>query len=160
MKILLTATATIMALAAPVFAEGDVEKGKKAFKKCKSCHKIESPEGEMIVKGGKTGPNLWGVIGRAAGSTDFKYGKTLKKLGEDGLVWDVDNIQPYMTDAKAFLKEKSGDAKAKSKMSFKMKKDQEHVAAFLASHSPVPEPVAEEGAAEATTAEEGTTASE
>ena len=55
MKALAT-VAALSLLAVPAFAEGDAAKGEKGFKKCKSCHMIVSPEGETIVKGGKTGP--------------------------------------------------------------------------------------------------------
>jgi len=134
MKTILTAAALI-ALAAPAFADGDAEKGEKEFKKCKACHMIASPDGEKIVKGGKTGPNLYGVIGRVAGSQeDFKYGNGLKDAAEAGFVWTEESIAVYMEDPKKWL-DGEGFAK-KTKMTFKMKKHQEDVAAFLATHSP------------------------
>lgn len=121
-------------LAAPAFAEGDVAKGEKTFKKCKSCHMIVTADGETIVKGGKTGPNLYGVIGRTAGTYEgFKYGNDIVKAGEAGLVWDTENLAVYVADPKAFLKEHLDDTGAKSKMSFKLKKGGEDVAAYLAS---------------------------
>ncbi|MDF1802004.1 cytochrome C [Thalassovita sp.] len=149
MKNLLIASAALLALAAPAVA-GDAEKGEKTFKKCKSCHMVVSPEGETIVKGGKTGPNLYGVIGRAAGSVEgFKYGKSLVEAGEGGLVWDEASLAAYAADPKAYLKEVTGDGKAKSKMSYKLKKGGDDVAAYLASVAPAPEAaVAEEAATE------------
>lgn len=135
MKLSLIATAALLAFSAPAFA-GDAEKGEKEFKKCKSCHMIEAADGTSIVKGGKTGPNLYGVIGRKAGSTDFKYGDSILAAGEGGLVWDEENIVAYMADPKAFLAETTGDAAAKSKMSFKLSKGGEDVAAYLASVAP------------------------
>ena len=49
---------------------------------------VVSAEGEEIYKGGKTGPNLYGVIGRVAGSYDgYKYGKGLSAAQEEGFVW-------------------------------------------------------------------------
>lgn len=123
----------MLALAAPALAEGDAEKGEKAFKKCKSCHGIVSPDGEKLVKGGKTGPNLYGVIGRVAGSEDFKYGDGLKDANEAGAVWSEDELVAYVTDPKAWL-DGQGYAK-KSKMTFKLKKGGEDVAAYLATFS-------------------------
>lgn len=125
-------------LAAPAaFADGDAEVGESEFKKCKSCHMIEAPDGETIVKGGRTGPNLYGIIGRTAGTVeDFRYGDDLVAAGEAGLVWDVENITAYMEDPKEFLKEATGDDKAKSKMTFKMRKNAEDVAAYLVTVSP------------------------
>lgn len=139
MKILLSTSIALLTLANPAFADGDAAEGEKEFKKCKSCHMIVSPEGDVVVKGGKTGPNLWGVIGRAAGSAeDFKFSSSIIAAGEGGLIWDIDNVQAYMTDPKAFLIEVTGDEAAKSKMTFKLKDDQEDVAAFLAANSPAP----------------------
>ena len=136
MKLILTATATILAFAAPALAEGDAEAGEKAFKKCKSCHAISTPDGEDIVKGGKTGPNLHGIVGRAAGTVeDFKYGDDLVAAGEAGLVWDEETLVAYMTDPKAFLQETLGDDGAKSKMTYKLRKGGEDVAAYLATFS-------------------------
>lgn len=132
MKTLISATATILALAVPAFAEGDAEKGEKVFKKCKACHTIASAD-ETIVKGGKTGPNLYGVIGRAAGSEDFKYGAGLKEANEAGAVWSEDELVAYVTNPKDWL-EAQGYAK-KSKMTFKLKKGGEDVAAYLATFS-------------------------
>jgi len=138
--------ATVIAglLAVPAFAEshsmGDAEAGAKGFKKCKSCHMIVSDADETIVKGGKTGPNLYGLIGRAAGSQEgFKYGKDLVAAGEAGLVWDEAHFLEFVQDPKAFLRTYLDDTKAKSKMSFKLKKGGEDVLAYLISVSPAAE---------------------
>lgn len=133
MKTRFLALAAALTLAGPAFAEGDAAKGESDFKKCKACHMIVADDGTEIQKGGKTGPNLYGVIGRAVGSTDFKYGDSIKALGETGLVWDEAELAAYITDPKAWLQDKSGDAAAKSKMTFKLTKGQEDMAAYLAS---------------------------
>ena len=138
MKTVLTTAAALLVLAAPAFADGDAEKGEKAFKKCKACHMIVSPEGETVMKGGKTGPNLYGVIGRVAGSVeDFKYGAGLKEAAEAEFVWTEEAVAAYIEDPKKWL-DGQGYA-AKSKMTFKMKKDQADVTAYLAVHSPAME---------------------
>ena len=151
MKTLLT-TAALLALAAPVFAEGDAAKGEKAFKKCKACHMIKNGD-DVIFKGGKTGPNLYGVIGRVAGTQEgFKYGKGLVEAAEAEFVWTEEELATYMTDAKTWLDDK-GYAR-KTKMSFKLKKGGEDVAAYLASVGPVMEEAASEEEAEESTASE------
>lgn len=124
--------AAILALtAAPVLA-GDAAQGEKDFKKCKSCHMIESDAGETIVKGGKTGPNLYGVIGRAAGSVDgFRYSSALTDLGAAGIVWDEASLAEYITDPNAYVSAQG--ISGRTKMSFKLKKGSEDVAAYLAS---------------------------
>ncbi|SEF69003.1 c-type cytochrome [Jhaorihella thermophila] len=130
------ATALVGLLAAPAFADGDAAKGEKAFRKCKSCHVIVAPDGTAIVKGGKTGPNLYGIIGKPAGSVEgFKYSDSLKAAGEAGLVWDKDNFVAWTKNPKKFLKEHTGDPKAKSKMTFKLRKGAEDIYAYLESVS-------------------------
>ncbi|MEX0286246.1 MAG: cytochrome c family protein [Paracoccaceae bacterium] len=137
----LSHTVAVLSLfAAPAFADGhetgDAEKGKKAFNKCKSCHMIQDAEGNTILKGGKTGPNLYGVIGRQIGSADFKYGKSLVEVGETGAVWEFDNFMAYIADPKGWLKEALDDTSAKSKMSFRLKKGGEDIYAYLVSVGP------------------------
>ncbi|MDX1821766.1 MAG: c-type cytochrome [Alphaproteobacteria bacterium] len=137
MKLLITASAAMLALSVPAFAAGDAAKGEREFNKCKACHMIQAADGTDIVKGGKTGPNLYGVIGRAAGSQEgFRYGESLAAAGEAGLVWDEENLAAYVQDPKAFLVEYNDDPKARSSMSFKLAKGAEDVAAYLASVAP------------------------
>lgn len=150
MKTILSSAAMIIALSGTAFAEGDAAAGEKDFKKCKSCHTIASPEGEVIFKGGKTGPNLYGVVGRQAGSyAGFKYGNSIVDAGAAGLVWDADSLAAFIKDPKSFMKEATGDDAAKSKMTFKWGKP-ENIIAYLATFSPeMPTEDAAEGEAEA-----------
>lgn len=137
MKLLITASAAMLALTVPAFAAGDAAKGEREFNKCKACHMIQAADGTDIVKGGKTGPNLYGIIGKAAGAQEgFRYGPSLVQAGEAGLVWDEANLATYIQDPKAFLVEYNGDPKARSSMSFKLAKGAEDVAAYLASVAP------------------------
>jgi cytochrome c len=121
-----------LSLAAMPAVAGDAAKGEDEFKKCKSCHAIVAADGTEIVKGGKTGPNLWGIDGRAVASFEgFKYGDSIAAVGAGGAVWDEASLAAYITDPTAWLKEKSGDDGAKSKMTFKLAKGAEDVAAYL-----------------------------
>ncbi len=106
-----------LALAGPAFA-GDSAKGEADFRKCKSCHSITAPDGTEIQKGGKTGPNLWGIIGNPAKAA--------------GAVWDEAALATYVADPGAWVKATSGDDSAKSKMSFKLTAGGEDMAAYLA----------------------------
>lgn len=129
----LTLTATLCLLAAPAFAEVDLAKGETDFKRCKACHTIEAPDGTVVQKGGKIGPNLWGVIGRpVAGVADFKYGASMIAAGATGLIWDEAMLLAYITDPTGWLKDETGDASAVAKMTFKMATGGEHIAAYLA----------------------------
>jgi cytochrome c len=131
-----TALALTLALATPALAEGDIAKGENDFKKCKACHAIVADDGTVIQKGGKTGPNLYGVIGRAVAGTEFAYGDSIKAVGAAGTVWDEASLAAYVADPTGWLKEATGDAAAKSKMSFKLAKGGADMAAYLASTGP------------------------
>ena len=127
MKTLIAATATLVALAMPALAQ-DAAKGEKEFNKCKACHMIAS-DSETIVKGGKIGPNLYGVIGRTMGSVeDFKYSDGFEAKAEAGEVWTEENLAVYVKDPNDFLG-------SRSKMTFKLRKGGEDVAAYLATFS-------------------------
>ncbi|MFD1883671.1 c-type cytochrome [Paracoccus pacificus] len=137
MKTLFTASAAFMILAGSAWAQGDATNGEKEFRKCKACHSITGADGTVVVKGGKTGPDLGGVVGRKAGSVEsFKYSDALVKLGEAGEVWNQEDLMAYMTDPNKYTEEKLGDPKLKTKMTFKLNKNQADVAAFLAQNSP------------------------
>lgn len=129
----LIVSAALLVIAAPAFAAGDAAKGEAQFNKCKACHSIVAADGTAVVKGGKTGPNLYGVIGRAAGSTEFAYSDLMKAAGAKGLVWDEAGLAKYVADPTAFLREKSGETAGASKMTFKLATGGEDVAAYLAS---------------------------
>ncbi len=112
------------------WAQGDAAKGKTVFKKCQACHTIE--------KGGKNkiGPNLFAVVGRTAGSVPkYEYSPSYVAAGANGLVWTEANIVAYLANPKAFIRQASGEPKAKSKMVFKLKKEgaRRDVAAYLMS---------------------------
>ncbi|WP_412555728.1 c-type cytochrome [Shimia sp. MIT1388] len=137
MKFVVAAATAALLVASPATAEGDVEAGEKGFKKCKACHSVVNPEGNVLYKGGKTGPNLYGIVGRGVAAEDFKYGAGLLEAKEAGAVWTEEMLVAYVTDPKAWLKD-NGYA-TKSKMSFKLKKGGEDVFAYLASLSPAME---------------------
>lgn len=131
--ILLAATAAL--LAGPALA-ADPTAGEEAFKRCKTCHSVVAPDGTEIQRGGRTGPNLYGVVGRrVASDPDFGYGASLMALGATGAVWDPASFAAYTADPSAYLKQALGDDGAKSKMSFKMPSGGEDIAAYLASVS-------------------------
>lgn len=121
-----------LVLAAPALA-GDPAKGEADFKKCKSCHSIIAPDGTDIRKGGKTGPNLWGLVGNpVAHDADFKFGDGILAAQAAGAVWDEASLTAYVQDPEKWVQAASGDAAVKSKMSFKLTKGAEDMAAYLA----------------------------
>ena len=129
-RMIAVAGLVMLASTAGAFAEGDAAKGEKVFKKCKACHQI----GEEAKN--KVGPILTGVVGRAIGTVDgYKYSPGYTALGEQGATWDEEKLMAYLVDPKGFLKE-SG-VKNKSKMTFKLKKEDERadVIAYLKTFS-------------------------
>jgi cytochrome c len=107
---------------------GDAEKGEKVFKKCRACHDAKA-DGKH-----KIGPNLWGVVGRNAGSAEGFEKKYSDGIKAYGVVWTADLIEEYLINPTNFLKDKTGDQSAKSNMSYKLRKEKDriNVAAYLA----------------------------
>jgi cytochrome c len=139
MRLTLTALA-LASLAAPAVAQ-DLEAGAKTFNQCQTCHVVQNEAGEVLAgKNAKTGPNLYALAGRVAGTqADFKgYGDSIVALGATGFAWDEASFVEYVQDPAKFLKAKLGDDKAKSKMAFKLKKpeDAANVWAYISSLSP------------------------
>ena len=123
----LALTALLVAVAAPAVAD------EKVFNKCKACHSVIAADGNEVVKGGKTGPNLFGVIGRPVASVaDYAYGDSIKAVGATGKVWDEASLVTYIADPAAWLAANGAGDGAKSKMTFKLAKDGEEIAAWLA----------------------------
>lgn len=138
------AAVVLATIASPAFADahlgsGDPEAGEKAFSKCQACHVVQNDAGEVLAgRNGKTGPNLFGVVGRQAGSVEgFRYKDSIVEAGEAGLVWDAATLTSYLQDPAAFLKETLDDKGARSGMAFKVRTEEEasDLAAFLATFS-------------------------
>ena len=92
MKATIITTLVFTILGMPVFADshttGDSVIGENLFKKCKACHSIANAEGKILRKGGKVGPNLYGILGRDAGTEENfseKYGASILEAGKQGL---------------------------------------------------------------------------
>jgi len=124
------------ALSTAAYAAGDAAAGADTFKRCKSCHGIVDGD-NTIVRGGRTGPDLFGVIGRQAGTFEgFRYGDDIVAAGDAGLVWTEEAIAEYVADPTAYLRTFLGDDSARAKMTFKLRSGGEDVAAYLATFSP------------------------
>ncbi|MAM62919.1 cytochrome C [Maritimibacter sp. UBA3975] len=124
MKTLYAGLAGALLIAPAAFAQdaGDPAAGEDDFRQCRSCHSIQTDEGDDIVKGGRTGPNLYGIVGRQAGTfEDFSYSDAMVAAGEQGLEWNVDDFTVYVQDPTAFLRDYTGDDSARGKMTFKLR---------------------------------------
>lgn len=139
------AIAAATTLAAPVLADGhasgDPAAGEKAFRQCISCHVVENEAGETLAgKRAKTGPNLYGIPGKALGTVEgFRYSDIIVLAGEKGMVWDEASFVAYVQDPTGYLREATGDG-GRGKMTYKVRKEADAVNlyAYLASLSPAP----------------------
>ena len=119
--------------AAGEIGDPDKGKGKAVFKACKACHKV----GQGAKNG--VGPHLNGVFGRAAGGVEgFRYSKSMKRAGADGLIWSADMLHAYLENPKKLV--------SKTRMNFRGLKnpdDRAHVIAYLRAFSDKPSDIPE-----------------
>jgi cytochrome c len=84
----------LAALPAP-WNEGDLDNGRRAFARCRSCHTINEGGSNM------TGPNLHGVFGRQAGvHSGFNYSPAMKAAG---FAWDGARLNDWLQNPRTFL---------------------------------------------------------
>ncbi|WP_421761172.1 c-type cytochrome [Devosia sp.] len=126
---------------AVLLASADPVQGQASVKKCQSCHNFGAGEAN------KTGPLLYGVVGRPEGSHEgFAYSEGMLEHNKAGEIWTYENLNTFITAPKAYVKG--------TKMSFAGVKDPAERANILAylqtlSPTPVPFPVADATAAPA-----------
>jgi cytochrome c len=80
-------------LASPAFA-ADAAHGAQVYKgTCGVCHIAQAhPAGSDLAM--RIGPNLWGVVGRKAGTAPhFRYSAAMI---QSGIVWTPDRLRPYI----------------------------------------------------------------
>jgi cytochrome c len=151
MKLQLAIIAVLATAAVPAFAAGDATKGEVVFKQCQTCHSVVDADGKLLAgKGGKIGPNLFGVFGRQAGTfAGFKYGDAMVAAGTGGLIWDEAHFVEYVQNPGAFLKKQTNNPAAAAKMAFKVKDETtaEDVYAYLSQFSPPPAAAPADGTA-------------
>ncbi len=135
-SVLFAASAVSMTLGGWAAHAGDPAAGETQWRQCRSCHMITAPDGEVLQRGGRVGPNLHGIIGQQAGTVEgFRYSEELVAAGNDGLVWDRENFIAYVEDPTGFIREHSGDARARSPMNFQMRSGAEDMFAYLETFS-------------------------
>ena len=113
---------------AALLAMGDIEHGKKVFKKCAACHSINQGGGNKI------GPKLWGVMFRTVGSiSDYKYSKALSGYKKE---WSWEEMNSFLIKPSKWIKG--------NKMGFaglKKEKDRASVILYLNQNSDSPKPL-------------------
>ena len=112
-------------------------------------------EGTILAgRRAKSGPNLYGIANRAAGSVDgFRYSKSMVAAGEAGLAWDEEAFVAFVQDPTKYLRSYLDDKKARSKMSLKVRKAQDaaDLFAFLSQFGPEPAETAADDGGDSTT---------
>jgi cytochrome c len=107
---------------------GSIDHGKIVFKKCAACHSIAKGGGQKI------GPNLFGVLGRQAGSvSDYKYSKAMVAYGK---TWSFEEMNGFLIKPKDWIKG--------TKMSFaglKNEKDRASVILYMNENADSPLPL-------------------
>ncbi len=91
MRYLLTASIVLLASTEATWAQ-DLEAGATLFKQCGVCHKIGPGAAKFV------GPELNGLEGRKAGSTDYSYSDSMKS---SGITWDEASFKEYIKAPKA-----------------------------------------------------------
>jgi len=110
---------------AALLALGDLEHGKKVFKKCAACHSIKQDGGNKI------GPKLWNVMFRPVGAvSDYKYSKSLSEYKKN---WTWEEMNGFLIKPATWIKG--------NKMGFvglKKEKDRASVILYLNQNSDSP----------------------
>ena len=79
-----------------LMAMGDIDLGKKVFKKCAACHSINEGGGNKI------GPALYNVVGRSVGGVaDYKYSKSLMTYGKK---WTFEELNGFLIKPATWVK--------------------------------------------------------
>ncbi len=108
---------------AALMTGADAAAGKKVFNKCSSCHNA------TLDGAAKTGPNLWGILGRDIASTDgFAYSAALDGLDGD---WNWENLNAFLTSPNSYAK----GTKMKTFSGLKKDADRANVMAWLNAQS-------------------------
>lgn len=127
-----TMAAAFAVLAAPAFAaghastQGDAAAGEEQFnRQCVACHVVKDASGEVLAgRNAKTGPNLYGVAGRAIGSVEgFRYGDSIVEVGEAGGVWTEEAFVGYVQGPTDWLREKLDNRRARGKMAYQVREE-------------------------------------
>ncbi|MGY6662447.1 MAG: c-type cytochrome [Glycocaulis sp.] len=130
-----------------LLATASVDAGERVARRCVACHTFE--------QGGAngTGPNMWGVLGRAVASvSSFNYSSAMRDYGADGTQWLYQNMYDYLEAPRRYV---PGTSMAFAGL--RSQEDRINLIAYMhsmgSSGLPFPEPLPEEPAIE----EEGET---
>ena len=78
-------------------ANGDADKGRTVFFRCRACHNISQNQ-----NGTKVGPNLFGIFGKVVGSV-ATYENYSKALRDANFIWDEQQLDNWLKNPNGFL---------------------------------------------------------
>jgi cytochrome c len=113
--------------------KADVAAGKEVATKCQACHDLTQGGPNM------TGPNLYGVLGRAPGThAGFAYSDGMKAFGAKNPIWTFDLVNAFVTSPANYI-----DGTKMTFVGLKQRQDRINVLAYLhtlGSNLPIPAP--------------------
>lgn len=127
-----TIAAILSVISAPAFANGDVVTigdavaGEEQFnRQCVACHVIANSAGEVLAgRNARTGPNLFGLAGRVAGSVeDYRYSDALIELGGTGATWTEEAFVGFVQGPTDWLRDTLDNRRVRSKMSYQVRQE-------------------------------------
>lgn len=76
---------------------GDADRGAELYSQCKGCHQVGADARNRV------GPQLNFLFGRkAAGLDDFRYSKSLQRVGANGVEWHADTLSEFLENPRKF----------------------------------------------------------
>ena len=92
---ILAVAGVLVAVANPAAAEGDAERGARAFMQCAACH-------SMVPGDHRTGPSLAGIWHLKSGTVGGfrRYSKALKELG---ITWNEETLGEWLKNPKEMI---------------------------------------------------------
>ena len=148
----LTFAAALLSAPMAYADEAAIEAGENLFNRnCVSCHVVRDADDNLLAgRNGRTGPNLYGVIGGVAGSVEgFRYSSLMEAAHAAEITWDEDNFVAYVPNATAFLTEATGERGRSTMTPQRVNEEDAHnIYAFLAQWGTMSEEGEEEEASQ------------
>jgi cytochrome c len=88
------------------------------WRDCRTCHSVEAPDGTVLARGGRSGPNLFGIANRPlAADSGFRfYSDDLRAAAATGARWTEQNFVTYLASPDEFLRNITSNSGAQSGM--------------------------------------------
>jgi len=107
--------------------------GDALWRDCRTCHAVVAPDGTELARGGRSGPNLYGIANRPlAGDSAYRfYSNDLRAAGAAGRRWTEDDFVAYLANPDQFLQSATGNPQAESGMHIQLRSTARDLFAYL-----------------------------